>query len=78
MEVWAGQNSKQLKRIKTWKSELLKDYRSQRIEALEIILDSKLNYTVYKIIAKPISKLPGWHSGKGKNGWFFVDEVFFY
>ena len=78
MEVWAGQNNKQLKRIKTWKPELLTDYRPQRIEALEIILDSEVNYTVYKIIAKPISKLPAWHSGKGKKGWFFVDEVFFY
>lgn len=78
MEVWAGQNSTQLKRIMTWKPELIKDYRPQRIEALEIILDSKTNYTVYKIIAKPISKLPAWHSGKGKKGWFFVDEVFFY
>jgi hypothetical protein len=28
-----------------------------------------------KLIANPVIKLPSWHSGKGKKGWFFVDEV---
>ena len=28
-----------------------------------------------KLIANPVRKLPPWHSGKGKTGWFFVDEV---
>jgi len=28
-----------------------------------------------KLIANPVIKLPPWHSGKGKKGWFFVDEV---
>jgi hypothetical protein len=28
-----------------------------------------------KLIANPVIKLPSWHSGKGKRGWFFVDEV---
>lgn len=31
---------------------------------------------VLKIIAKPVSKLPVWHRGKGDKGWIFVDEVF--
>jgi hypothetical protein len=29
-----------------------------------------------KIIAIPVSKLPSWHPGKGKPGWFFSDEIF--
>ena len=78
IEVWGGQNSKQLTLLKSVKPQLPKDYRSNRIEALEVSLDSKVTYSIYKIIAKPISKLPAWHSGKGKKGWFFVDEVFFY
>jgi len=78
IEVWAGQNSNRLKLIKTVKPELPKNYRTNRIEALEVSLDSTVKYSVYKIIAKPISKLPTWHSGKGNKGWFFVDEVFFY
>ena len=78
VEVWAGQNHQQLKLIKFWKPLAPKDYRPHRIEALELALDSEVKYPVYKIIAKPINKLPSWHSGKGKKGWFMVDEVFFY
>ena len=78
VEVWAGQNHQQLKLIKFWKPLAPKDYRPHRIEALELALDSEVKYPVYKIIAKPINKLPTWHSGKGKKGWFMVDEVFFY
>jgi hypothetical protein len=78
IEVWAGNSSNQLKLIKNLKPELPNEYRSNRIEALEVSLDSQVGYSFYKIIAKPISKLPPWHSGKGKKGWFFVDEVFFY
>jgi hypothetical protein len=78
IEIWAGQNSHQLKLIKSFKPEVPKDYRGQRIETLDISFDSELKYAVFKIIAKPINKLPSWHSGKGKKGWFFVDEVFFY
>lgn len=32
--------------------------------------------SVLKIVAKPLSKLPAWHPGKGDLGWVFVDEVF--
>lgn len=78
VEVWAGKNRKQLKLIKFIKPQLPKDYSPQRTEAFNISLESGATYSVYKIVAKPISKLPAWHSGKGKKGWFFVDEVFFY
>ena len=71
-------HAQNLKLIKFLKPLTSKDYRSARIEALEIVLDSRVAYPVYKIIAKPINKLPSWHSGKGKKGWFMVDEVFFY
>ncbi|MNY68403.1 hypothetical protein D3C86_2061590 [compost metagenome] len=29
-----------------------------------------------KLVAKPLSKLPAWHPGKGEKAWVFVDEVF--
>jgi len=28
-----------------------------------------------KLVANPVRKLPSWHSGRGKTGWFFVDEL---
>jgi hypothetical protein len=47
-----------------------------KVEALIIPMDNeKKEY--YKIIAKPVSKLPAWHNGKGQKGWFFIDEIFF-
>ncbi|MBK5278108.1 MAG: peptidylprolyl isomerase, partial [Bacteroidia bacterium] len=78
IEVWAGQNNRILKLIKSVKPAVPKENMPQQVEAIEVELDSKPSFIVYKLIAKPISKLPSWHSGKGKKGWFFVDEVFFY
>lgn len=31
---------------------------------------------ILKIVAKPVTKLPSWHPGKGQRGWVFVDEIF--
>ena len=78
VEVWAGKNRQQLKLIKSLKPQIPKGYSPQRTEAFDISLESADAYSIYKIVAKPISKLPAWHSGKGKKGWFIVDEVFFY
>ncbi len=78
VEVWASQSKQPLKLIKSFKPEEPKNYSPQRIEALNISLETGVPYSVYKIVAKPINKLPKWHSGKGKKGWFIVDEVFFY
>lgn len=30
-----------------------------------------------KITVQPLQKIPGWHQGKGEQGWFFIDEVLF-
>jgi len=29
-----------------------------------------------RVMAVPVSKIPKWHPGKGKKGWFFIDEIF--
>ena len=47
--------------------------------SVELVITLKASrYSYYKLIAKPVNKLPAWHSAKGKKGWVFVDEVFFY
>ncbi len=28
-----------------------------------------------KVVAKPLDKLPVWHSGKGEKAWIFIDEI---
>lgn len=77
VEVWAGNNSKQAKLIQSMKIAQPATYDTPQLGAVEIPLKSA-RYVYYKVIAKPVAKLPAWHSGKGKKGWVFVDEVFFY
>jgi uncharacterized membrane protein len=77
VEVWGGADKKNLTLVKTIKPEMPKGYEPQRVEALGIDFEPA-TYSYYKIVAKPISKLPEWHGGKGQKGWVFIDEVFFY
>ncbi len=77
VEVWGGNNSEELKLLTIIKSEQPEAYRPQRMRALDLTIDPS-NFLNYKIVAKPLSVLPQWHSGKGQKGWFFVDEIFFY
>jgi uncharacterized membrane protein len=77
VEVWGGKSNGDLRLLKTEKVEQPSGYRPQHTGAIAITInESKYNY--YKVVAKPVSKLPPWHGGKGQKGWFFVDEVFFY
>ncbi len=77
VEVWGGNNEKDLKKITSVKVEQPTAYRSQSMQAMDVSFDSS-TYSYYKIVARPVSKLPLWHSGKGQKGWFFTDELFFY
>ncbi len=77
VEVWAGKNSKQVSLIQSMKIQQPTGYDPAQLVALMIPLKDA-HYGYYKIIAKPVGKLPPWHSAKGKKGWIFVDEVFFY
>jgi uncharacterized membrane protein len=77
VQVYAGKNKSDMKLIKLIKPDLPKGYDTSKVDALSISLP-KAQYSWYKIVAKPVSKLPQWHSSKGKKAWFFVDEVFFY
>lgn len=77
VEVWGGKNTSEMKLIKAIKIEQPTANHPQSMEALTISFDSS-RHAYYKLVARPVSKLPGWHSGKGQKGWFFVDEVFFY
>lgn len=77
VEVWGGTNSKELSLLNTLKVEQPTAYRSQSMQALDIPFKSS-TYSYYKVVARPVAKLPLWHNGKGQKGWFFVDEVFFY
>ncbi|MDI9869642.1 chitobiase/beta-hexosaminidase C-terminal domain-containing protein [Flectobacillus roseus] len=77
IEIWAGNSKSSLQLIqKINPTQPLKDG-PVRIEPIEVTLKAG-NYSFIKVIARPVTKLPSWHNGKGQPGWVFIDEVFFY
>jgi uncharacterized membrane protein len=79
VEVWGGNDKSKLKLLKKVLpppvTEKAKDVFNEEV----IIVDIEPSaYKMYKIVAKNLPKLPAWHPGKGKKGWLFIDEIFFY
>jgi hypothetical protein len=75
VEIFAGNDQK------TWKSLGIKnpEQPTQIVSGELLPLDfnfSPVNYKFYKIVMKPVAKLPKWHPGKGDKGWAFIDEIF--
>ncbi len=78
VEIWAGDNVREMKMLKQLKPVQPTGYTPNGVEALPIPLDSGGSYRYYRVVARPLAKLPTWHNSKGERGWLFVDEVFFY
>jgi hypothetical protein len=76
VQVWAGSTKQNISLIKTVKVNQPTSNEPVKVEALMIPL-ANLKFEYYKLVCKPVNKLPKWHSGKGEKAWFFVDEVFF-
>jgi len=77
VEVWAGENKNELRLIKRLKPDQPAGNEPQGVRALFIPLEPA-SYSYYKVVAKPVAKLPAWHNGKGQKGWVFIDEIFVY
>jgi hypothetical protein len=77
VEVWAGEDKDKLMMVKKMKIDQPKGYESVKVEALSIPLEAG-SHRYYKVVAKPVPKLPEWHGSKGKKGWVFIDELFVY
>lgn len=77
VEVWAGDDKTKLTMIKKMKIDQPKGYDPLKVVALSIPIEPS-THKYYKVVAKPVSKIPEWHSGKGKKGWVFIDELFIY
>ena len=86
LEVWGGDDPKQLKLLKritpvqpAKPARSSKPGQPAKIQPAYLKLyDLKfkpVTVRYLKLIANPVAKLPKWHSGKGQRGWFFADEV---
>jgi hypothetical protein len=75
MEIWGGSDPKNLKLLNKIEPEQPTAYVATRIEGATMEIPSA-NFRCYKIIARPLSKLPAFRKEKQK-GWLMVDELFF-
>jgi hypothetical protein len=76
LQVWAGNDEKNLKLLASLKPLQPSDYVATRIEGASINFPAS-KFRCYKIIAKPLSKLPAFRKAPKEKGWLMVDEIFF-
>jgi len=74
VEVWGGTDKNKMKLLaQVTPKQAVKNDRNQ-------IMPVKCDFAVtdlqfIKVVAKPLPKLPQWHSAKGEKAWIFIDEV---
>jgi hypothetical protein len=76
VELWVGEKPDQLKLVDKVTLPMPSGYEPNKVEGIVLKGDNK-PHPFYKVVANPVAKLPTWHSGKGKKGWVFLDEVIF-
>lgn len=76
VEIWGGKDKEHLILLQKIIPEQPTGNQASCIEAFQSNLQEN-NYHVIKVVARPVAKLPSWHTGKGQPAWVFVDEVFF-
>ena len=52
-------------------------YGPNTVEAITVEFPP-MEYSHYKVVAFPVTRLPEWHGGAGDKGWVFSDEVLFF
>jgi hypothetical protein len=75
VEVWGGEDKDHLTLLQRVKPVQPTDYNNSRIEGVEIKVPAA-ERKCYKLIAKPLTKLPDFRKSKDK-GWLMIDEIFF-
>jgi hypothetical protein len=74
LELWGGTDAQHLKLLAKLTPKMPgKDEPASLIQPK--LLFDPTQVKVLKIVAKPIRALPKWHSGKGKPGWVFINEI---
>lgn len=75
-EVWGGSGPKDLKLLRKITPAQPTTWVSTRIEGASIDIPAS-TFACYKILARPLAKLPDFRDAKKEKGWLMVDEVFF-
>ena len=76
MQVWAGNDKAKLTLVAKINPRQPEGYDPVRIEGATVTLPAT-GYKYYKLVAKPLAKLPAFRKKKKDKGWLMVDEIFF-
>jgi uncharacterized membrane protein len=77
VELWGGNEKGKLQLLeKKYPKALGKEENETAFDGISFAIQKQYKY--YKIVAKPLAKLPSWHTGAGQKAWFFIDEIYFY
>lgn len=74
LEVWGGDDPKQLKLLKRIAPPQPAKMQPAYLKAYDLKFKT-ITARYLKLTANPVAKLPKWHPGKGQKGWFFTDEI---
>ena len=75
VEIWGGADRQHMKLITTLRPDQPIKKSPPVLKAITCRFAPQA-ISCLKIIAKPLSELPGWHANKGRPGLLLVDEVF--
>jgi uncharacterized membrane protein len=76
MQVWAGNEKDKLTLVAKTNPRQPEGYDPIRIEGATVTLPAT-RFKYYKLVAKPLAKLPAFRNNKKAKGWLMVDEIFF-
>lgn len=77
VEVWGGDDPENLKLLNKVVPDQPENYERNTVRTVSVPV-SDAGHRCYKVVARPVNKLPAWHRGAGDKAWFFIDEIFFY
>jgi uncharacterized membrane protein len=75
IQVWGGSDAQHLHRVGSLTTTPQKKGDPDLVQGLNCKLALSAPVSCLRVVAKPIYKLPAWHSAKGKPSWVFADEV---
>jgi len=76
VEIWGGTDAQHLKLLKRIIPAAGK--KNDPAAAMEVAGTFPVTrVSCVKLVMDPLTKIPGWHPGKGSRGWVFADEVLF-
>ena len=74
VKIFVSKNSKQYEEV--YSESFTADPNSREARIVKVLANLKdINARYIKVQAKNIGNCPEWHSGAGKKGWLFIDEI---